>query len=92
MTHMATTRPSIGVHLADDAELADVIKAVNELSATLAGRLSDSPSAPLDAPHPGAAIVYSDQEYDALAARLEAPPAPNERLRRTLTDHATRGR
>ncbi|MCA1681116.1 MAG: DUF1778 domain-containing protein [Actinobacteria bacterium] len=82
---MATTRPIAGMRLGKDAELPEVIEAVNELSRTLAGRLAISPSAPLDAPHPSASIVYSDDEYDALTERLEAPPAPSERLRRTMS-------
>ena len=46
-----------------------------------------SPSVPLDAPHPSAALVISDEAYDALTERLDAPPAPNERLRRTISLH-----
>jgi hypothetical protein len=84
MDQMARTRPTSSVALGSDAGLAEVIDAVNKLSATLAGRLAVSPSDPLDGEHPSASIVYSDEEYDALAERLEAPPAPNDRLRRTM--------
>jgi hypothetical protein len=55
---------------------------VKELSGRFAKRLVVSSSVPLDAPNPSASIVYSDEEYDALAGRLEAPAEPNERLRR----------
>lgn len=61
-----------------------MIGAVNELSDALANRLAVTPSDPLDAPHPSASIVYDDDEYDALSARLEAESAPDERLRRTM--------
>lgn len=54
------------------------------MSATVSRRLGVSPSAALDTEHPGAAIVYSDDEYDALSERLDADPAPSETLRRTL--------
>jgi hypothetical protein len=89
MTTMPT-RTTSGTQLGRDAGLAEVIEAVNELSAAVAGRLSVSPSDPLDAPYPSASIVYSDDEYDALAARLDAPSAPNERLRRTLSERPGR--
>lgn len=92
MAVMATTRPTPGVQLKRDAKLPEIIEAVNELSATLAERLAVSPSRPLDAPHPSASIVYSDEEYDALTKRLDAPPAPTERLRRTMSGRATPGR
>ncbi len=46
-----------------------------------------SPSVPLDAPHPSAKLVIPDDAYDALVERLEAPPNPNERLRRTMSLH-----
>ncbi len=48
-----------------------------------------SPSVPLDAPHPSASLVISDEAYDALVERLEAAPAPNERLRRTMLGGAS---
>jgi uncharacterized protein (DUF1778 family) len=48
-----------------------------------------SPSDVLTAPNPSASIVYSDEEYDAFTERLEAPPAPNQRLRRTMSGGAT---
>lgn len=82
MGNMATT--GSGTRLPADAGLAQVIEAVNELSEVAADRLRLSPSVPLDARHPSATLVYTDEEYDALAARLEADPAPNERLRRTM--------
>ena len=81
---MAATRPTRQARLSPDAGLLEVIDAVNELSATLAARLSVSPSNPLDATHPSASIIYSDEAYDDLMARLDAPPAPNEQLRRTM--------
>lgn len=80
------------MQLAKDAELGEVIAAVNALSASLAGRLALSPSDPLGAEHPSASIVYSDEEYDALTERLEAPPAPNDRLRRTMLGPTTTDR
>lgn len=89
MMPMATTRPMMGPKLPTDAGLPEVIEAVNELSAAVADRLAVSPSRPLDAVHPSASIVYSDEEYDALTARLEAPPAPNEQLKRTMSGRAT---
>ena len=91
MTNM-TTRPTTGSRLQSDAKLSEVIDAVNELLDDVAERSRVSPSTPLDEPHPSASIVYSDQEYDALAERLEAPPAPNERLRRTVSGRPTAGR
>ncbi len=30
-------------------------------------------------------IVYTDEAYDALTARLQARPAPNEQLKRTMS-------
>jgi hypothetical protein len=92
MEHMAATRPASSVQLARDAALAEVIDAVNALSASLAGRLSRSPSDPLGAEHPSASIVYRDEEYDALTERLESPPAPNDRLRRTMFGRTTTDR
>jgi len=75
--------------LSGDAGLPEVIEKVNELLAEVAEKSSISPSNPLDEPHPSASIVYSDEEYDALSERLEAPPAPNDRLRRTMSGPAT---
>jgi hypothetical protein len=46
-----------------------------------------SPSRPLDAPHPSAVLEVTAEEYDALAADLEAPSAPSEALRRTMSLH-----
>lgn len=46
-----------------------------------------SPSVPLDAPHPSAVLEVTVEEYDALIKRLEEPPNPNERLRRTMSLH-----
>jgi hypothetical protein len=76
--------------LRSDADLGQVITAVNGLIAKLGEREWVSPSVPLDAPDPSASIVYTDQEYDALAERLEAPAAPNERLRKTLSSRPPR--
>ncbi len=89
MMSMATTRPQTEHKLQADAGLPEVIEAVNELSATFAQRASLSASRPLDAAHPSASIVYTDEAYDALAARLDEPPAPNEQLRRTMSGQAT---
>jgi len=89
MVQMATSGTATSVELKADAGLPEVIEAVNELRAALGARLAVSPSIPVDAEHPSASIVYSDEEYDALAGRLEAPPAPNERLRRTMAVRAT---
>jgi hypothetical protein len=60
------------------------------LIAKLDQRERVSPSDPLDAPDPSASIVYTEEEYDALADRLEARAAPNERLRQTLSSRAPR--
>jgi len=77
----APTKPT--EQLGSDADLGQVITAVNGLIAKLDQRERVSPSVPLDAPDPSASIVYTDEEYDALAERLEAPDAPNGRLRQT---------
>ena len=77
-------RPTTGPRLPENAGLPAVIEAVNGLSDALASRLAVSPSVPLDARHPSASIVYSDDEYDALAARLDGKPMPGEQLRRTM--------
>ncbi len=84
MDEVAITRPTAGRHLPGDAGLPAVIEAVNELSDALAGRLAVSPAVALDAPHPSASIVYSDEAYDAFVERLDSDPAPNEQLRRTM--------
>ena len=84
MDSMATTGSKAGARLPADAALAEVIEAVNELSATVARREGLSPSVPLDGEHPSASIVYSDEAYDAFVERLESDPAPNEQLRRTM--------
>jgi hypothetical protein len=89
MAEMAT-QPKTDQPLRGDANLGEVIDAVNALIAKTAGRERVSPSVPIDAVHPSASIVYSDAEYDALVDRLEAAPAPNERLRRTLASRPTR--
>ena len=81
---MARTKPTEGRRLPADAARPAVVEAVNDLSDAVGNRLAVSPSVPLDAPHPSASIVYSDDEYDALAARLEAEPAPGEQLRATM--------
>lgn len=84
MRHVSTTRPTPDARLRSDADLPEVIDAVNELSASLASS-AVTPSQPLDAPHPSAAIVYSDAEYDAFDERLDAGSEPNEQLRRTMS-------
>ncbi len=89
MMGMATTRPKTVPKLQGDAGLPEVIEVVNGLTEALADRLAVSPSRPLDAAHPSASIVYTDEAYDALTARLEAPPAPNEQLKRTMSGRAT---
>lgn len=89
MDDMATTGSRAGVKLPADAGLGEVIEAVNDLSATVAGRADLSPSVPLDGENPSASIVYSDDAYDALAGRLDSEPAPNERLRRTVASADT---
>jgi hypothetical protein len=43
-----------------------------------------SPSRPLDAPRPSAVMEVTAEEYDALVVQLDDPPAPNERLKKTL--------
>lgn len=67
-----------------------MITAVNGLIAKLGERERVSPSVPLDAPDLSASIVYTDEEYDALAERLEAPAARSERLRQTLSSRLPR--
>lgn len=84
MDDVATTGRRAGGRLPADAGLAEVIDAVNELSDEAADRLRLSPSRPLDAPHPSATLVYTDEEYDAMVERLEQPPSPSEELRRTM--------
>jgi hypothetical protein len=89
MAHVtASTKPT--EPLRSDADLGQVITAVNGLIAKLGERERVSPSVPLDAPEPSASIVYADEEYDALAERLEVPAAPNERLRQTLSPRPPR--
>ena len=84
MSSMATTRKQTTPRLQRDASLDDVIDAVNELAADWPDADRLSPSKPLDAADPSAVITYSEEEYEALMRRLDAPPAPNERLRRTM--------
>jgi hypothetical protein len=84
----APTKPT--EPLRSDADLGQVITAVNGLIAKLGEREWVSPSVPLDAPDPSASIVYTDAEYDALADRLEAPAATNERLTQTLAPRPPR--
>jgi hypothetical protein len=89
MAHMTvSTEPT--QRLSSDADLGQVIAAVNGLIAKIDQRERVSPSVPLDAPHPSASIVYTDEEYDALSERLEAPAAPNERLRQTMSSRPPR--
>jgi hypothetical protein len=61
-------------------ELAEVREA-SEVSERL------SPSVPLDAPDPSATLEVTAEEYDAFVKDLDAPPEPNERLRRTMSQH-----
>ena len=84
----ASTKPT--EPLSGDADLGQVIIAVNALIAKLGERERVSPSVPLDAPDPSASIVYTDEEYDALAERLEGPAAASERLRQTLASRPPR--
>jgi hypothetical protein len=84
MGDVATAGSRAGRRLSADAGLAEVIEAVNDLSANVARRERLSPSVPLDGEHPSASIVYSDEAYDAFVERLDSDPAPNERLRRTM--------
>jgi hypothetical protein len=84
----APTKPT--EPLTSDADLGQVITAVNGLIAKLDQRERVSPSVPLDAPDPTASIVYTDDEYDAIAERLDAPAAANERLRQTLATRPPR--
>ncbi len=84
MDDVATTGSRAGGRLPADAGLAEVIEVVNELSEELEERRRLSPSRPLDAPHPSATLVYTDEEYDSFVERLEQPPAPSEELRRTM--------
>lgn len=84
MANMATTGSRVAAKLPADAGLAEVIEVVNELTGVISARQELSPSRPLDAPHPSATLVYTDEEYDAFVERLEAPPAPSDELRRTM--------
>jgi hypothetical protein len=56
----ASTKPT--EPLRSDADLGQVITAVNGLIAKLGERERVSPSVPLDAPDPSASIVYTDEE------------------------------
>jgi uncharacterized protein (DUF1778 family) len=72
------------------AEVERLQKAAEALRASAAAREERvSPSVPLDAPAPSASLVVSDDAYDAFVERLEQPPAPNERLRRTMLGRST---
>jgi hypothetical protein len=66
-----------------------VIAAVNSLIAELDQWERVSPSVPVDAPDPSASMVYTDDEV-RLTERLEAPAAPSDRLRRTLSSRPPR--
>src|ERR1700756_4982569 len=76
----ASTRPTEPPR--SDADLGQVITAVNGLIAKLGQRERVSPSVPLDAPDPSASIVYTDHQYDALPPR---PPPRGPRARRSST-------
>ena len=74
----APTKPT--EPLGSDADLGQVITAVSGLIAKLDQWERVSPSVPLDAPDPSASLVYTGEEYDALA----------ERLRQTLASRPAR--
>jgi len=92
MTIVATTAKQIETDLNEvSRKLADVTAEVERLRRELAdvkaapaGRELLSPSRPLDAPHPSAVMEVTAEEYDALVAQLDEPPAPNERLQKTI--------
>jgi hypothetical protein len=92
MTIVATTAKQIETDLNEvSRKLVDVITEVErlrrelaELKAAPAQRKLLSPSRPLDAPHPSAVMEVSAEEYDALVARLDEPPAPDARLKKTM--------
>ena len=91
MTIVATTAKQIETDLNEvSRKLADVTAEVERLRRELAevkeaaGRELLSPSRPLDAPHPSAVMEVTAEEYDALVAQLDEPPAPNERLKKTI--------
>ena len=91
MTTVATTAKQIETDLNDvSRKLTDVTAEVERLRRELAqvkaaaGRELLSPSRPLDAPHPSAVMEVTAEEYVALVAQLDDPPAPNERLKQTL--------
>ena len=79
MTIVATTAKQIETDLNEvSRKLADVTAEVERLRRELAdvkaapaGELL-SPSRPLDAPHPSAVMEVTAEEYDALAAQLDA--------------------
>lgn len=73
----------VGRRLAELTEEVERLK--EELREASAEGETVSPSVPLDAPHPSAAITYSNEEYDALMERLDAPSAPSAVLRRTMS-------
>jgi hypothetical protein len=91
MTIVATTAKQIETDLNEvSRKLADVTAEVErlrrelaEVKAAPAGELL-SPSRPLDAPHPSAVMEVTAEEYDALAAQLDEPSSPNERLKKTM--------
>jgi len=92
MTTVATTAKQIETDLNEvSRKLAEVTAEVERLRRELAevkeaaaGRDLLSPSRPLDAPHPSAVMEVTAEEYDALVAQLDEPPAPNERLKKTM--------
>lgn len=92
MTIVATTAKQIETDLNEvSRKLADVTAEVErlrrelaEVKAAPARRELLSPSRPLDAPHPSAVMEVTAEEYDALVAQLDEPPAPSEQLKRTM--------
>jgi hypothetical protein len=89
MAHMTVSGEPTQL-LSTDADPGQGIAAVTGLIAKLDHRERVSPSVPVGAPHPSASIMYGDEEYDALSERLEAPAAPSERLRQTLSSRPPR--
>lgn len=89
MAHMtASIKPT--EPLGSDADLGSSDRHGHGLIAKLEQRERVSPSVPLDAPDPSASAVYTDEEYDAVAERLEVPAALSERLRQTLSSRPQR--
>jgi hypothetical protein len=95
MTIVATTTKQLEADLNDvSRKLAEVSAEVERLRRALAAVEAEretgellSPSRPLDAPHPSAVMEVTAEEYDALAADLEAESEPSDALRRTMSLH-----